>query len=110
MSVLGLDLGYTVKYKPCLQDFPRALPSGTPSGKGLYLTVNPLSCPNTDREHMLILYSQSTLVPISLQADRTIALLLKSVVTALLTRCINRGPLGPLVGSDPARSRTGVLD
>ena len=26
----------------------RALPSGTPSGKGLYLTVYPLSRPNTD--------------------------------------------------------------
>ena len=25
-----------------------ALPFGTPSGKGLYSTVNPSSCPNTD--------------------------------------------------------------
>ena len=48
MSVLGLDLGYTVKYNPCLQEFPWALPSGAPSGKGLYLTVYPLSRPNTD--------------------------------------------------------------
>ena len=36
MSVLGLDLGYTVKYNPL------------PSGKGLYLTVYPSSRPNTD--------------------------------------------------------------
>ena len=40
MSVLGLDSGYTVKYNP--------LPSGVPSGKGLYLTLYPLSHPNTD--------------------------------------------------------------
>ena len=39
MSVLGLDEGYTVKYTLCLQEFPRALPAGTPSGKGVYLTV-----------------------------------------------------------------------
>ena len=32
----------------CLQEFPLALPSGTPSGKGLYLTVYPSSRPNTD--------------------------------------------------------------
>ena len=25
-------------------------PSGTPSGKGVYLTVYPLSCPNTDTD------------------------------------------------------------
>ena len=40
MSVLGIDSGYTVKYNP--------LPSGTPSGKGLYLTVYPSSRPNMD--------------------------------------------------------------
>ena len=28
-----------------LQEFPRASLSGTPSGKGVYLTVYPLSCP-----------------------------------------------------------------
>ena len=38
MSVLGLNSGYT--------ECPRASPTGTPSGKGLYLTVYPLSCPN----------------------------------------------------------------
>ena len=32
----------------CLQDFPQTLPSGTPSGNGLYLTVCPSSCPNID--------------------------------------------------------------
>ena len=32
----------------CLQEFPWALPSGTPSGKGVYLTVYPESRPNTD--------------------------------------------------------------
>ena len=31
-----------------LQEFPLASPSGTPSGKALYLTVYPLSRPNTD--------------------------------------------------------------
>ena len=32
----------------CLQEFPLAWPSETPSGKGVYLTVHPLSRPNTD--------------------------------------------------------------
>ena len=31
-----------------LQEFPRASPSGTPSGEGVYLTVYPSSRPNTD--------------------------------------------------------------
>ena len=48
MSVLGLDLGYTVRYTPHLQEFPRALPSGTSSGGGVYLMVYPSSRPNTD--------------------------------------------------------------
>ena len=48
MSVLGLNLGYTVKYTGLLREFPRASPSGTPSGKGLYLTVYPSCRPNTD--------------------------------------------------------------
>ena len=43
MSVLGLDLEYTVKYNPLLQEFPQVSPSGTPSGKVLYLTVYPYS-------------------------------------------------------------------
>ena len=30
------------------QEFSRASPLGTPSGKGLYLTIDPLSRPNTD--------------------------------------------------------------
>ena len=30
------------------QEIPQALPLGTPSGKGVYLTVHPSSCPNTD--------------------------------------------------------------
>ena len=33
---------------PRLQEFPRALPLGTPSGQGVYLTVYPSSLPNTD--------------------------------------------------------------
>ena len=52
MSVLGLDSGYTVKYNPLLREFPWASPSGTPSAKGLYLAVYPLSCPNTDTMSM----------------------------------------------------------
>ena len=44
MSVLGLDSGYTFNYNP----LPSGVPSGTTLGKGLYLTVYPLSCPNTD--------------------------------------------------------------
>ena len=32
----------------CLQENSWAWPSGTPSGKGLYLTTYPLSRPNTD--------------------------------------------------------------
>ena len=31
-----------------LKEFPWASPSGTPSGEGVYLTVYPMSCPNTD--------------------------------------------------------------
>ena len=31
-----------------VQEFPRASPSGTPSGGGVYLTVYPSSHPNTD--------------------------------------------------------------
>ena len=56
MSVLGLDSGYTVKYTP--------RPSGTPSGKGVYLTVYPLSRPNTDTVYKGYM-SQRTL-PLSL--------------------------------------------
>ena len=48
MSVLGLNSGYTVKYNPLPSGVPSASPWGTPSGKGLYLTVYPLSRPNTD--------------------------------------------------------------
>ena len=40
MSVLGLNLGYIVKYTPS--------PLGVPSGEGLYLIVYPSSRPNTD--------------------------------------------------------------
>ena len=32
----------------CLQEFPRASPSGTRSGKGLYFTGYPSPRPNTD--------------------------------------------------------------
>ena len=52
LSVLGLDLRYTVNITLCLQEFPWALPSGTPSGKVLYLTVYPSSCPNTDTVYL----------------------------------------------------------
>ena len=47
----------------CLQEFPRALPTGTLSGKGIYLTVYPLSCPNTDTVYHLkkVLYWKFTL-------------------------------------------------
>ena len=48
LSVLGLNSGYTVKYTPSPAGVPSALPSGTPSGQGVYLTVYPLSFPNTD--------------------------------------------------------------
>ena len=32
----------------CFKEFPPASPLGTPSGKGVYLTVYPSSCPNTE--------------------------------------------------------------
>ena len=48
MSVLGINSGYTVKYNPLPADVPLGFVLGTPSGKGLYLTVYPLSRPNTD--------------------------------------------------------------
>ena len=44
VSILGLDLGYTVKLSPS----PLENPSENPSGERLYLTVYPLSRPNTD--------------------------------------------------------------
>ena len=44
MSLLGLNLVYTVKYNP----LPSGVPSGTPSGKGFYFTMYPLSRPNMD--------------------------------------------------------------
>ena len=37
---------YTPTYS--ILHFPRALPSRTPLGEGLYLTIYPLSCPNKD--------------------------------------------------------------
>ena len=40
VSVLGLDLGYTVKYSP--------LAEGTPEGEGVYFIVYPELSPNTD--------------------------------------------------------------
>ena len=48
MSVLGLARDIRSNITLCLQEFPGATPSGTLSGKGLYLTVNPSSRPNTD--------------------------------------------------------------
>ena len=48
MSVLGLNFGYTVKYKSLPSGVPSDFALGTLLGKGLYLTVIPLSCPNTD--------------------------------------------------------------
>jgi hypothetical protein len=50
MSVLGLYSGYTVKYNLRLQEFPWALPSGTLSDVGVYLTVYPSSHPNTETD------------------------------------------------------------
>ena len=38
-----------------LKEFPRALPSGASSGEGLYLTVYPSSCPNTDTIYFIAL-------------------------------------------------------
>ena len=52
MSVLGLGSGYMVKYKPLVSEVPSGFVLGTPSGKGLYLTVYPLSRPNTDTAQM----------------------------------------------------------
>ena len=46
----GSQTTFLVKKKNvgCLKEFTRAWPSGTPSGKGLYLSVYPSSRPNTD--------------------------------------------------------------
>ena len=33
---------------PCLNEFLRAKPKGTPEGKGLYMTVISVLSPNTD--------------------------------------------------------------
>ena len=49
MPILGLGLGYTVKYNPLTSGVPSGLTlTGTSSGKGLYLAVYPSSRPNTD--------------------------------------------------------------
>ena len=48
ISVLGQDNGYTVKYNPLPEEFPRAKLGGTPEGKGLNLTVYTELSPNTD--------------------------------------------------------------
>ena len=45
MSVLGPNSGYTVKYTPP--------PSGVPSVGGVFLTVYPSSCPNTDTVNLI---------------------------------------------------------
>ena len=42
---------------PSLQEFPWALPSGIPSGDGVYLTVCPSSRPNTDAVHYFTVHS-----------------------------------------------------
>ena len=47
-SALGLDSNTRSNIPLCLQESPRALPLGTPSGKGVYLTVYPELSPNTD--------------------------------------------------------------
>ena len=49
----------TVKMIDCLQEFPRASASETPSGKGVYLTIYPSSRPNTDTVHSLRAICQS---------------------------------------------------
>ena len=59
MSVLGLNSGYTIKYNPLPSGVPSGLALRTVSGKGLYLTVYPSSCPNTDT--VLVVISLNTL-------------------------------------------------
>ena len=66
MSVLGLDSGYRVKY----HHLPSGLSSGSPSGKGVYLTVYPLSRPNTDT----IWINKNTPVNSSLNSDILLSL------------------------------------
>ena len=46
----------------CLQEIPWALPLGTPSGNVVYLTVYPLSLPNTDTIYRKVI--QSTMIGI----------------------------------------------
>ena len=46
----------------CLQEIPRTLPLGTPSGKWVYLTVYPLSLSNTDTIYRKVI--QSTMIGI----------------------------------------------
>ena len=61
MSVLGLNSGYMVK--KTFQEFPQALPSGTPSGKGVYLTVYPSSNSSTDTVcHTVIQWYSDTVI------------------------------------------------
>ena len=48
LPVLGLDSGYTVKYSPPPLEVISGFALGNSLSGGLYLTVYPLSCPNTD--------------------------------------------------------------
>ena len=45
-----------------LQEIPWALPSGDPSGEGVYLTVYPTSSPNTDTIYPLAWHNTNSLI------------------------------------------------
>ena len=57
VSVLGRDEGCTVKYSPS--------PEGAPEGEGLYFTVHPESCPNTDSISFLTSIMMITILAVS---------------------------------------------
>ena len=48
VSVLGWDVGYTVKIPIRMKEFPRVKPKVTPEGEGVYLTVYTVSSANID--------------------------------------------------------------
>ena len=48
MSVLGLDLGYAVKYNPLPLGVPLGFALGNSFRQRVYLTIYPSSRPNTD--------------------------------------------------------------
>ena len=87
MSVLGLD-----KYNPCLQEFPRASPLETSSDKGLYLTVYPLSRPNTNTVQYSTVQCSFLCTPVNFCGTHGYCPLLSSLIRPQSLRALSVEP------------------